>query len=375
MGSTIPPMAVAGQDYLRKKKKPTGYGGILATNPFTAPAVKAAEEIRSVPPAERKRIGVLGTTARGALAAGSEVGRQAGEVAANVGEAAKATGEYLWGTGVAAPTGAAKQATGAAEHAAAATAARTASPEAQPDPTPVTEPTSTGAGPRLNAGDRVVSLPGEQGYAIVHARGADPATQPGGFAYSGGRPAPAAAPGPDVPSFAAGVPAERLAGGATMRRGPVSPTGGHSWTLRTPGAQESAYDTARYRRQVQARQAGEDEAIQGAEARAARSAALTEQPFAPEMAAVAGKVGAERARQAPQMRSTSLAMEAFMRYQQRAAEIDAQPDLSDEEKRAAKMDAEREAWMSIIAVQPRARKPEENLLGGFGATPSVEEPT
>ncbi len=375
MAGPVPlvPMAVAGQDYLRRKQKklgdlgPTGPGEIVrkGTEAFTA----------AMTPEERRRGGVVGAVKRGVVGAAGEAGRQmaggarvAGEIAGDVGEAASVqagkAGIYLFGEP--APTGAAKAPAKAAEQAQATTAARSRAPEAQAGEYTPTTPTSTGGGgPSPEAGGRVVRLPGETGFAVVHERGADPATRPGGFAHPSARPRD---------------PLEDLPERGVTTYGPESVTGGHQWTRRTPGGQEARYERARYQRGVQARQAAEDAAISELDARAAaaaqqiaRSRALEEQPFAPEMAEVAGAVGKERARAAPETRRMNLAMEAFMQYQSRAAQIDADPDLSPEEKMQAKRDAEREAWMSIIAVQPGARKPREEFTFGAGLTPGAEE--
>ncbi|MHC4789458.1 MAG: hypothetical protein ACYS8K_09700, partial [Planctomycetota bacterium] len=286
----------------------------------------------------------------------------------------------------AAPTGEEKAAQSAAEQAKATRAATTQAPGEQRGERTPTTPTSTGGGgpttaptapgepdeargpqvPKdLGPFDRVVKLPGEAGYAVVHEGpdgvgppAPDPATRPGGFAHPGAR---------RERSFWE-EEEERIAAlperGETTR-GPkrVSPggveLGGHEWTLRRPGRQEAAYEAARYRRGVQARQAAEDAAISELDARAAaaaaslsRSRALEEQPFAPEMAEVAGRVGAARAEAQPEMARQSAAQEAFMRFQMRAAQIDADPNLTPEQKAQARRQAEMEAWMSIIAVQP-----------------------
>jgi hypothetical protein len=60
-----------------------------------------------------------------------------------------------------------------------------------------------------------------------------------------------------------------------------------------------------------------------------------------------------------------------MRFQMRAAQIDADPNLTPEQKAQARRQAEMEAWMSIIAVQPRARRPREEMF--FGPTATAEE--
>ena len=161
---------------------------------------------------------------------------------------------------------------------------------------------------------------------------------------------------------------------ATVTRGPRGATGGHQWTRRTPGAQEATYDKARYEMQVRGRQASEEAAVSEREAAAARSGALTEHPMAPEMAEVAAAVGEQRARAQPEMMSMEAAQNAFDSYRRKAELIDADPNLTPEEKRAARRDAEREAWMAIIAVQPRARKPEEDMLyGAMGSGEPLEE--
>lgn len=255
-----------------------------------------------------------------------------------------------------APVGPEKQAAGAAEHTTASAVARERAPDAQPDVRAPEESTNTGAG-----GPRTLSLPEGRGSVTIHGDGPDPALQPGGFAYAGKMPA--------RDRFAS-MP-ER----GETEYGPESPTGGHSWTRTTPGRQRAQYEDVRYKREVQARQSQEDALIADLDARAAeasasmaRSRELEEQPFAPEMAQAATAVGEQQARVRPEMMRTQAAMESFLRYRQVADAIDADPNLSPEEKDLRKREAEREAWMSIIAVQPSARKPREEFMFGAGTS-------
>jgi hypothetical protein len=281
-----------------------------------------------------------------------------------------------------ATTGQGKKAQTEAETAAAHQTAEARRPEAQRDNTPVTTPTNSGAaGPRdagvpgedLGPFDRVVSLPGEAGFAIVHAGpdgvgppAPDPATQPGGFAHPGAERAD------PTGRFAEEKRIAALPEHGTTEYGPRGATGGHSWTRRTPGRQEATYDDARYRREVQARQAAEDAAIGELDARAAsalaevsRSRELEQDPFAPEKAEVAAAVGEQMAKARPEREAMELAMGLADQMQERIAEINAMTDISEEERAQRVQEAKEMFWSYMAGIRPRARKPkpEYGVLG------------
>lgn len=312
---------------------------------------------------------------------GTQPGTLPARVAGAIGEqarSARADWERRQEGGRPAPVGPEKQKERAESHMAASATAREKAPDAQPVIRAPIRSTNTGAGgptsepapwaegtPLTEAGEPDVERFGEQGSVTLHGRpGGDPALKRGGFAYAGKV-----------------APRDRLASlperGET-EYGPESPTGGHSWTMTRPGRQRAQYEDARYKREVQARQSGEDAAIADLDARAAESAAamarseaLEEQPFAPEMLQATQAVTEQRARVQPEMMRSRAAMEAFQTYQDIAGQIDADPNLSPEEKQARRREAEREAWMSIIAAQPSARRPREEFM--FGSAPPPEE--
>jgi len=195
---------------------------------------------------------------------------------------------------------------------------------------------------------------------------------PGGFAHPSAR-------GTREPGAATGYSAEALPTEATVERGPAGATGGHSWTLRKPGEQVARYQRARYGREVAAREASEDAAIGGLEAQAAgsaaqiaRSEALTEEPFAPERAQIAGRVGEAQAEARPEMNLQAMAIQLREEYGRRAAQIDADPNLTPEERASAKQEAQQEYWMILAGIRPTARKPREDLMGP-GVLPGTEE--
>jgi hypothetical protein len=286
--------------------------------------------------------------------------------------------------GMAAPRGAEKDAERAATRATADAAARAREPGAQPDNVPVTEPTSTGAGgprqptmmdvkapwaagiPLTKGGQPDPTKFRAQGTMRLHPdpSGKDPALEPGGFAHPSAR-------------AAGGIRAdmeriEMLPEHGQVLYGPRGATGGHEWTLRKPGQQRAAYDAARYRREVQGRQASEDAAIAALDAQAAaaaadieRSKALEEQPFATEMAEVAGQVGAQRAKAQPRMQQQEMVTELFESYQQKKAQINADPNLDETQKAQHREEARQEFYMALAGLAGRDVTPREPMFGAI----------
>lgn len=352
---TVPPIQVAGQDYLRKKRtSPTVTGKSPGPRPprtaGTAPAVAPEDKIDFGKVASALVPGYLRPSTY------------------REDPAAKRTRE----SDEAHSTAAAKR------------------PEAQPDNTPVTTPTSSGASgptrpssmdvkapwaegiPLTEAGEPDVERFGEQGKVTVHATpGGDPAFKPGGFAHPGARKAGYRA-----------AEDERIAAlperGETTY-GPESVTGGHSWTLRTPSRQEARYDASRYRRAVEARQSSEDAAISRMDAQAAaaaagisRSKALEGDPFAPEKASVAEAVGEQRAKAQPRMRGMEMAGQLLTTYNQAKLAIQNDPTLDDATKAQRIDQAQREFYMAMTGIAGRDVSPRHEP-SMFGVLPPDED--
>jgi len=186
---------------------------------------------------------------------------------------------------------------------------------------------------------------GKFGHVSVLSAAPDPATRPGGFAFR--RPMGETE--------------------ASTQYGPRTVGGGHAWTLRTPSSQEQRYDAARYSRETKARQAAEGADIARLDAEAAAAAAsiarsreLEQQPFAPEQAAVAGRVTAERAKAAPVQ---SRQMAAATLLQDYLGDVDEVDQLEQGGKidapTASKMrdEAERRYHNGLLAFVPGFRLP------------------
>jgi len=367
---TVPPIEVAGQDYLRKKKRteegadPFGRSGLQAGVESARRAGqrldrrgRQAAAAGPGDPVPSPMSALTGTPPAGSPAALRREGKQSVEELAQL----KALGMSR-----PAPTGGAKRAANEAERDAAHGTAEAGAPEAQPDNAPVTEPTNSGA-----SGPRVHTLPGEGGTLTVHGDGPDPAFQPGGFAHAGAKKAGYRA--------AEDRRIEAMPEKGETTYGPESVTGGHSWTLRKPGRQEARYDASRYRRAVEARQSSEDAAIGQMDAQAAaaaagisRSKALEGDPFAPEKASVAEAVGEQRAKAQPRMRGMEMAGQLLTTYNEAKLAIQNDPTLDDAQKAQRIDQAQREFYMAMTGVAGRDVSPRHEP-SMFGVLPPDED--
>jgi len=215
------------------------------------------------------------------------------------------------------------------------------------------------AAPPGQGDDGVRESFGKFGSITVHSSAPDPATRPGGFAFR-------APMGPRE---------------ANTQFGPEATTGGHSWTLRTPSFQEQQYDAARYSRETRGRQSAEEAQIsqldaQAAEAAAqiARSRALEEQPFAPEQAAIAGRVTAEKAKAAPVQSRQAAAANMLQEYLGELDQIDTALQagkVDDAGATRARDLAEKRYHNALLAIVPGFRLPKADPF----ALPAEESAT
>lgn len=343
--SSFPPYNVAGQAEARKKERYPGEGGDVKT---------------------KELLGRAGSAVAGA---GRAVGRFLVEP----------RGEGMTGPPPMQPPPAAPKRKAADEQVTAQTTAAT-DPQKQPTAAP---PHQGGTAPktpekRPSRDDDFADVDptsfGTMGSAMVHSTGKpDLARQEGGFAGPGAR----------TPTAATGFSSEPLPEKGTLTQGPRGATGGHAWTLRTPGAQEASYERARYGRAVQGRQATEeaelaelDAAAAQAGATRARSEALEEQPFAPEEAQISGRVGAERAKAQPEMARIAMAAELRQTFQVNLRGIEqalAEGKIDEEEADRLRRDQEKEYSLILAGVMPGFRVPKEDPLAGYRAGLGEEE--
>jgi hypothetical protein len=358
----VPPPTVVGQDYNRRRGLSPSLQG--TSRPRKSRAEIDAERMAAAPAHINELLGQAKSTPSGALASRQEA-------------AAERRESYP------AATGSAKKAENDQAQSAAHAAARDRSPAGQPDNLPVRESTNTGAaGPRRTPTSMDVKPPwaegipltkggqpdtarfGEHGSMTVHSRpGGDPALKPGGFAH---------------PS-AQRDPLDALPEEGRMSYGPESVGGGHNWTLRTPGRQAAKVQRAEYDRQIRARQAQDEATVSSLDAQAAaatadiaRSKELEQQPFAPEMGEIAGKVGAERAKNLYRTQRNEMASGLLSTYNENKLRILNDPSIEEAEKERLIQRAQQEYYMALAGLVGRDVTPRETPMM-FGSLPPDEE--
>lgn len=204
---------------------------------------------------------------------------------------------------------------------------------------------TTAAAPPGQGDDGVRESFGKFGRVTVHSSAPDPATRPGGFAF---RP-------PMGPRE------------ASTELGPAATTGGHAWTLRTPGSEEKRYEDARYSRETRMRQSTEEAEMARLDAEAANAAAqiaraqeLEKDPFAPEKAQISGRITAEKAKAAPVQSRQAAAASMLQEYLGELDQIDAalQAGKVDDAGAAHARDlAEKRYHNALLAIVPGFRRP------------------
>jgi hypothetical protein len=230
-------------------------------------------------------------------------------------------------------------------------AARAALKTYDPNKTPNAAPPGQGAEPRPETG--------KFGSMTVLSNAPDPATRPGGFAFR--KPM-----GPQE---------------ASTEFGPSATTGGHAWTLRTPGAQERQYEDARYSRETKMRQSGEEAEMakldaQAAEAAAsiARSQELEADPFAPEKAQIAGRVRSEQIKAAPvqsRQAAAGMMLQEYMGTLDSIDEAEQSGKLDAAGAEQARTIAEKRYHNALLAIVPNFRIPKADPF----ALPAEESAT